>query len=109
MEGAFCSTAYRGLPVVGGQPLPATHTPWQRRGSWSSLSLSLRSGSRAVGTRLRGKCRRCVSGFFMRTGSPWQTHCTRKEEDVFALLLTSAGGSGDSCQRDPLLHPRSIS
>jgi len=26
MEGAHCSTVYRGLPYLGGQPLPATHT-----------------------------------------------------------------------------------
>ena len=63
MEGAHCSTVCRGLPYIGGQPLPATQTRWQRWGSWSSLSLSPRSGSRAVGTRLRGKCRRCISGF----------------------------------------------
>ena len=72
MEGAHCSTAYRGLPYIGGQPLPATQTAWQRRGSWSSLSLSPRSGSRAVGTRLRGKCRRCISGFVARSGNPWR-------------------------------------
>jgi len=72
MEGAHCSTVYRGLPYLGGRPLPATHTSWQRWGSWSSLSLSPRSGSRAVGTRLRGKCRRCISGFVVRSGNLWR-------------------------------------
>ena len=85
MERAHCSTVYRGLPYIGGQPLPATQTPWQRRGSWSSFSLSPRSGSRAVGTRLRGKCRRCISGFVMRSGNPWPLIAPAKKEDVFAF------------------------
>ena len=66
MEGTLFSTVYRGLPFIGGQPLPRHMMPWPRRGvRWSSLSLSPRSGNRAVGTLLRGKCRRCISGFFL--------------------------------------------
>jgi hypothetical protein len=53
MEGARSSTVYRGLPFFGGQPLPRHMVPWPHRGvSWSSLSLSPRSGNRAVGTRI---------------------------------------------------------
>jgi hypothetical protein len=73
MEGAHCSTVCRGLPYIGGQPLPRHIMPWPRRGvRRSSLSLSPRSGSQAVGTRLRGKCRRCIPGFVMRSGNPWR-------------------------------------
>jgi hypothetical protein len=53
MEGAHFSTVYRGLPFVGGQPLPAAPTLRQRWGSWSSLSLNPCSGSRAVGSLFR--------------------------------------------------------
>ena len=52
MEGAHSSTVYRGLPAFGGQPLPRHKMPWPLWGVlWSSLSLSPRSGNRAVGTR----------------------------------------------------------
>jgi hypothetical protein len=70
MEGAHFSTVYRGLPVFGGQPLPHHMMPWRKGGSWSSLSLSPRSGGRAVGTLYRGKCRRCISGFVVGFGNP---------------------------------------
>jgi hypothetical protein len=30
MEGTLFSTVYRGLPFVGGQPLPRHMTPWPR-------------------------------------------------------------------------------
>jgi hypothetical protein len=62
MKVAFSSTVYRGLPFFGGQPLPVAHTPQQHRGSWSSLSLSPCSGSRAVGRRNALKFRRYMSG-----------------------------------------------
>ena len=93
-EGAHCSTVYRELPYIGGQPLPATQTSWQRRGSWSSFSLSPRSGSQAVGTRLRGKCRRCISGFVVKVRQPLAAHCARNAEDVFAVCQSSRAAVG---------------
>jgi hypothetical protein len=73
MEEALCSTVYRGLPYIGGQPLPR-HMCRGRKGGFVGprFSLNPRSGSRAVGTRLRGKCRRCISGFVVRSGNPWR-------------------------------------
>jgi hypothetical protein len=95
MEGAHCSTAYRGLPFIGGQPLPHHVMPWPRRGvRRSSLSLSPRSGSRAVGTRFRGKCRRCISGFVFEVRQPLAAHCARNEEDVSALCQPSRAAAG---------------
>jgi hypothetical protein len=32
MEGTLSSTGYRGLPFIGGQPLPRHVTPWRARG-----------------------------------------------------------------------------
>jgi hypothetical protein len=75
MKEAFSSTVYRGLPFFGGQPLPVAHTPQQRRGSWSSLSLSPCSGSRAVGRRDALKFRRCMSGFLVRQPRPGTVWC----------------------------------
>jgi hypothetical protein len=69
-------------------------------GSWSSLSPSPRSGSRAVGILSRGKYRRCISGVGGGTGIPRRLirvlgarkACTRAQN-----------GSGVNRQRDPLL------
>ena len=46
-------------------------------GSWSSLSLNPRSGSRAVGTLSRGKCRQCISGVVLGPVSPDNSTASR--------------------------------
>jgi hypothetical protein len=70
MEGAHLSTVYRGLPYLGGQPLPRHMMPWPHRGVRGPRFPSTRA--RAVGpseSSLRGKCQRCVSGLVVRTGT----------------------------------------
>jgi hypothetical protein len=72
MEGTLFSTAYQGLPFVGGQPLPHHNAPWPRlRGVRGPRYPSARV--RAVGpseSSSGGKCRRCMSGVVVEPATP---------------------------------------
>jgi hypothetical protein len=103
MEGALFSTVYRGCPFSVAGRSPPHHTV-AAGGLSSSLSLNPRSGSRAVGTLSRGKCRRCISSFVFGVWQPPTTHCVRADEEVILAIIgrNRRGRQGDCRQIDPL-------
>jgi hypothetical protein len=70
MEEALFSTVYRGLPVVGGRPLPRHIMPWPRRGVRGPRYLSARARAFEPSESFEGKFRRCITGFIVRSGNP---------------------------------------
>ena len=74
MEGALSSTVYRGLPFIGGQPLPRHMMPWPRRGVRGPRFPSARA--RAVGPS-ESPVEASAGGaspVFERTGNPLNLH-----------------------------------
>jgi hypothetical protein len=87
-------------------PLPRNAVA-AKGGSWSSLSLSPRSGSRAVGSLLRGKCRRCLSGFACEVRHPLTTH--RRPGGMKGKKIAHGTATGAAIKDTRCFIPRSIS
>ena len=70
MEGTLFSTVYRGLPFIGGQPVPPHDAVAALRGFVVLAIPQPAFGQSGRRNPLRGKCRRCVPGFVVGAGNP---------------------------------------